>query len=184
MDIAIRGSTVIYIFRKNLNAFKPSEHPPSGEKLSKYLGENIIGCRDTQTLHGIKRVPLHKSAVTQYSVPLHNLHEGTPKQRQKSTLNIELGFGSDYRMTSYNRALGITRYKSIETTLRTRRLFFVGGSAHTNERRAAAKANRVRKNLEGAERRGRGGKEKEWTDCVQSDIRAFGISGEIGKRRR
>ena len=30
-------------------------------------------------------------------------------------------------------------------------------------------------NLEGAARRGRGGKEKEWTDCVQSDIRAFGI---------
>ena len=26
-------------------------------------------------------------------------------------------------------------------------------------------------NLEGAVRRGRGGKEKEWTDCVQSDIR-------------
>ena len=25
-------------------------------------------------------------------------------------------------------------------------------------------------------RRGRGGKEKEWTDCVQSDIRAFGIA--------
>ena len=33
-------------------------------------------------------------------------------------------------------------------------------------------------NLEGAERRGRGGKEKEWTDCVQSDIRAFGITGD------
>ena len=32
-------------------------------------------------------------------------------------------------------------------------------------------------NLEGAVRRGRGGKEKEWTDCVQSDIRAFGIAG-------
>ena len=30
-------------------------------------------------------------------------------------------------------------------------------------------------NLEGAVRRGRGGKEKEWTDCAQSDIRAFGI---------
>ena len=30
-------------------------------------------------------------------------------------------------------------------------------------------------NLEGAVRRGRGGKEKEWTDCVQSDIRVFGI---------
>ena len=31
-------------------------------------------------------------------------------------------------------------------------------------------------NLEGAVRRGRGGKEKEWIDCVQSDIRAFGIA--------
>ena len=30
----------------------------------------------------------------------------------------------------------------------------------------------------GAVRRGRGGKEKEWTDCVQSDIRAFGITGD------
>ena len=27
-------------------------------------------------------------------------------------------------------------------------------------------------------RRGRCGKEKEWTDCVQSDIRAFGITGD------
>ena len=26
-------------------------------------------------------------------------------------------------------------------------------------------------------RRGRGRKEKEWTDCVQSDIRVFGITG-------
>ena len=33
-------------------------------------------------------------------------------------------------------------------------------------------------NLEGAVRRGRGGKEKEWTDCVQSDIRTFGITGD------
>ena len=33
-------------------------------------------------------------------------------------------------------------------------------------------------NLEEAVRRGRGGKEKEWTDCVQSDIRAFGIAGD------
>ena len=27
-------------------------------------------------------------------------------------------------------------------------------------------------------RRGRGGKEKEWTDCIQSDIRAFGMTGD------
>ena len=26
--------------------------------------------------------------------------------------------------------------------------------------------------------RGRGRKEKRWTDCVQSDIRAFGIAGD------
>ena len=32
--------------------------------------------------------------------------------------------------------------------------------------------------LEGAVRRGRGGKEKGWTDCVQSDIRAYGIAGD------
>ena len=25
-------------------------------------------------------------------------------------------------------------------------------------------------------RRGRGGKEKEWTNCLQSDIRSFGIA--------
>ncbi|CAN0143217.1 unnamed protein product [Ascophyllum nodosum] len=33
---------------------------------------------------------------------------------------------SDHRMTSYNRALAITRCESIETTLRTRILFWAG----------------------------------------------------------
>ena len=33
-------------------------------------------------------------------------------------------------------------------------------------------------NLEGTVRRGRGGKKKEWTDCAQSDIRAFDITGD------
>ena len=33
-------------------------------------------------------------------------------------------------------------------------------------------------NLEGAVRGGRGRKEKERTDCVQSDIRAFGVTGD------
>ena len=36
-------------------------------------------------------------------------------------------------------------------------------------------------NLEDAVRRGRGGKEKEWADCVQSDIRASGII--VGDRK-
>ena len=50
----------------------------------------------------------------------------------------------DHRMTSYNCALEITGCESIETMLRTRRLF-VGGDALPNERRAAAEANRFRK---------------------------------------
>ena len=33
-------------------------------------------------------------------------------------------------------------------------------------------------NLDGAVQRGWGGKEKEWTDCVQSDIREFSITGD------
>ena len=33
-------------------------------------------------------------------------------------------------------------------------------------------------NLEGTVRRGRGGQKKECTGCVQSDIQAFGITGD------
>ena len=33
-------------------------------------------------------------------------------------------------------------------------------------------------NFEGAVRIGQGGKEKEWTDCVLSDIRAFSTTGD------
>ena len=33
-------------------------------------------------------------------------------------------------------------------------------------------------NIEGAVRRGRGGKEKEWADCVRSDVRVFRIAGD------
>ena len=43
------------VFKKTLNASKPSEHPPSGEKMSKGLGGNI-GSRDKTFLpceHGL-----------------------------------------------------------------------------------------------------------------------------------
>ena len=82
----------------------------------------------------------------------------------------------DHRMTSYNRALEITGCESIETTLRTRRLLRVGTLLRMSGGRLPKRI--VFGNLEGAVRRGRGGKEKEWTDCVQSDIRAFGIAGD------
>ena len=81
-----------------------------------------------------------------------------------------------HRMTSYNRALEITRCESIETTLRTRRLLWVGKLIRMNGGRLPERI--VFGNLEGAVRRGRGGKEKKWADCVQSDIRAFGITGD------
>ena len=82
----------------------------------------------------------------------------------------------DHRMTSYNRALEITGCESIETTLRTRRLLWAGTLLRMSGGRLPKRI--VFGNLEGAVRRGRGGKEKEWTDCVQSDIRAFGIAGD------
>ena len=76
------------VFKKNLNASKPSEHPPSGEKMSEGLGGNINGCRG-KPLHGIKRVPQCNhigstdSIISGRSPPLDctlvNLHAGTPK---------------------------------------------------------------------------------------------------------
>ena len=83
----------------------------------------------------------------------------------------------DHRMTSYNnRALEITRCESIERTLRTGRLLWAGTLIRMSGGRLPKRI--VFGNLEGAVRRGRGGKEKEWTDCVQSNIRAFGITGD------
>ena len=81
----------------------------------------------------------------------------------------------DHRMTSYNRALEITRCESIETTLRTRRLLWARALFRMSGGRLPKRI--MFGNLEGAVRRGRDGKEKEWTDCVQSSIRAFVITG-------
>ena len=82
----------------------------------------------------------------------------------------------DHRMTSYNRTLDITRCESIETTLRTRRLLWAATLIRMSGGRLPKRI--MFGNLECAVPRGRGGKEKEWTDCVQSDIRAFGITGD------
>ena len=82
----------------------------------------------------------------------------------------------DHRMASYNHALEITRCVSIEKTLRTRRLLWAGALIQMSGGRLPKRI--VFGNLEGAVRRGRGGKEKEWTDCVQSNVRAFGKVGD------
>ena len=78
-------------------------------------------------------------------------------------------------MTSYNRALEITRCESIETALRTK-ILFLRAEALIRMSGGRLPKRIVFGNLEGAVRRGRGGKEKKWTDFVQSDIRAFGIT--------
>ena len=80
-------------------------------------------------------------------------------------------------MISYNRVLEITGCERIETTLRTRRLLWAGTLLRMIGGRLPERI--VFGNFEGAVRRGRDGKEKEWTDSVQSDIRAFGIAGGL-----
>ena len=65
----------------------------------------------------------------------------------------------DHRMTSYNRALEIIRCESIETTLRTRRLLWAGTLLQMSGERLQKRIDFG--NLQGAVRRGRGGKEKE-----------------------
>ena len=82
----------------------------------------------------------------------------------------------DPRTTSYDHALEITRCESIETTLRTRRLLWAGTLIRTSGKRLPKRI--MFGNLEVTVRRGRGGTKKDWTDCVQSGIRAFGITGD------
>ena len=82
----------------------------------------------------------------------------------------------DHRMTSYNRAFEITRCHSIKKTLRTRIFFGAGRLIRMTGGRLQKRI--VLGNLEGAVRRGRAGKKKEWTDCAQSDVLAFGIAGD------
>ena len=62
----------------------------------------------------------------------------------------------DHRMTSYNRALEITRCESIETTLITRGLLWAGTLIRMSGGRLPKRI--MFGNLEGAVRRGRGGK--------------------------
>ena len=73
-------------------------------------------------------------------------------------------------LVTYNRALEITWCESIETTLRTRRLLRAGALIRMIGGQLPKRI--MFRNLDGALWRGRGGKEKEWTDCVQSDIQA------------
>ena len=80
------------------------------------------------------------------------------------------------RLLSYKDALQRTECKSIETTVRTRRLLWAGALLRMGDNRLPKRA--MSGALENAGKRGSGGKEKEWTDCVADDLRLFGITGD------
>ena len=85
----------------------------------------------------------------------------------------------DHRMASYNRALHITRRESIETTLRARRHLWARAPILVYGGRLPKQF--MFENLEGAVRRGWSGKEKEWIDCVNSDVGGLESNGVRGK---
>ena len=77
------------------------------------------------------------------------------------------------RILSYKDALQRTECESIETTLRTRRLLWAGALLRMGDHRLPKV---MSGELENAGKRGPGGNEKEWTDCVADDLRLFGIT--------
>ena len=78
------------------------------------------------------------------------------------------------RILSYKDALQRTECESIETTVRTRRLLWAGALLRMGDNRFLKRV--MSGELESAGKRGPGGKEKEWTDCVADDLRLFGIT--------
>ena len=82
----------------------------------------------------------------------------------------------DCRMALYDCALEITRCDSIATNVaHERRRLWAGALIRISGGRLPKKRI-VFTNHEDAVQRGRGGKEKEWADCLQSVIRPFGIA--------
>ena len=80
------------------------------------------------------------------------------------------------RILSYKDALHRTQCESIETTVRTRRLLWAGALLRMGDHRLPRRV--MSGELENAGKRGPGGKEKEWTDCVADDLRLFGVTGD------
>ena len=80
------------------------------------------------------------------------------------------------RILSYKDALHRTQCESIETTVGTRRLLWAGALLRMGDHRLPKRV--MSGELENAGKRGPGGKEKEWTECVADDLRLFGVTGD------
>ena len=80
------------------------------------------------------------------------------------------------RILSYKDALQRTECESIETTVRTRKLLGSGALLHMGDHRLPKRV--MSGELINAGKRGPGGKEKEWTDCVAENIQLFSMTGD------
>ena len=80
------------------------------------------------------------------------------------------------RILSYKDVFQRTECESIETTVRTRRLWCAGAVLRMGDHRLPKRV--MSGELENAGKRGPGGEEKEWTDYVADDLRLFGITGD------
>ena len=78
------------------------------------------------------------------------------------------------RILSYKDALQRTQCESIGATVRTRRLLWAGALLRMGDHRLPKRV--MSGELENAGKRGPGGKEKEWTDCVADNLRLFGVT--------
>ena len=68
------------------------------------------------------------------------------------------------------------RMREHRNTVRTRRLLWARALLRMGDHRLPKRV--MSGGLENAGKRGPGGKEKEWTDCVADDLRLFGITGD------
>ena len=80
------------------------------------------------------------------------------------------------RVLSFKDALQRTGCESIETTVRTRRLLWSGALLRKVDHWLPKRV--MSGELENAGKRGPGGEEKEWTDCMAEGRRLFGITGD------
>ena len=85
------------------------------------------------------------------------------------------------RILSYKDALQRTECESIETKPCARGVLWAGALLRMGDKRLPKRV--MSGELENAGKRGQGGKEKKWTDCVADDLRLFGITGDLEHRR-
>ena len=127
------------------------------------LGRNPVSKHQIQPEYGEEQAdaaaePVSRDQILRHAQGQGNIHFPFSADYEQDWQPYPVDPYSAHRMTSYNRALEITRCESIETTLRTRRLLWAGTLLRMSGGRLPKRI--MFGNLEGAVRRGLGGKEK------------------------